>query len=538
MKGIIIYGNPMWGDNERATYCELINEASFKLIQAPKEIISHLEGEASESSKAVCSKDDTYDFETGALIALMKMCGVEKVKKAAKETFFDVTENSVNEYEEKIQALEKEIKRLTNVSDGFYKFNGRLINEIDQKNHEIISLKALKLTNESLKKENNHLKYVKSCNESTIESLENTRDLLINKNNELKKKYDEVFESDKYAKSEVGRLSIVNHRLEEEIEKLQHGYNDMIFCGGRQNGKQFKTLVELFKKTPKDKVDAAYKEAYNTTLPVWQKEVFNQMYGVYKESKEKPEPPRTLDINGTTYRKTIQLKDYSKDQLDSLIEGSRAFTRKCVDEWLYKIPTKREEMWEKILELHKENDVVIEVKKEDITTFLHEIENKIPEITWVSGDKIFETKYTIGDIYKELETHDMIYFRLWKKSILSYSSDSHIYPYRELKCIDYLPPMRWDLFKKGRIVVGLRKEHYDEFILNATKHIDSFNKHKPYNDFNYSFFIYNKDAKFIEAIGRSQFRAIKEMNNHKVVYWEDVRDNTSTMEDPYNSWSL
>jgi hypothetical protein len=32
-----------------------------------------------------CDKSDTYDFETGALIALMKMCGVKKVKKAAKK---------------------------------------------------------------------------------------------------------------------------------------------------------------------------------------------------------------------------------------------------------------------------------------------------------------------------------------------------------------------------------------------------------------------------------------------------------------------
>jgi hypothetical protein len=32
-----------------------------------------------------CSKDDTYDFETGALIALMKMCGVDKVVRACNE---------------------------------------------------------------------------------------------------------------------------------------------------------------------------------------------------------------------------------------------------------------------------------------------------------------------------------------------------------------------------------------------------------------------------------------------------------------------
>ena len=43
------------------------------------------------------------------------------------------------------------------------------------------------------------------------------------------------------------------------------------------------------------------------------------------------------------------------------------------------------------------------------------------------------------------------------------------------------------------------------------------------NYFDYSFFIFDKYAKFIETIGRSQFRAIKEMNNHKVYYWEDIR---------------
>ena len=71
---------------------------------------------------------------------------------------------------------------------------------------------------------------------------------------------------------------------------------------------------------------------------------------------------------------------------------SRVFTRKCVDEWLYKIPTKREEMWNEIFALHKENDVIIKVKREDVTTFLQEIQNRIPEITWVSGQKILEAK--------------------------------------------------------------------------------------------------------------------------------------------------
>ena len=437
MKGFMIYETPLWGDEEKVVYVQEVKEASYTLkhnIPFGSDITCYLEGMPAEEpvTKAACNKDDTYDFETGALIALMKMCGREKVAEACCEAF--PHETSGSNYRGNKQYRER-IKELREKVDGLYAYNKRLIDEIDQKNHEIISLKALKISNEALKKDNESFR--KTCeklkeeNERLKKEKEQiivAKNILYNRldkeNKELHKNIDELFESEQHTKTELGRLYFEKHRLEEEVEKLkldceklQHGYNDM----------------------------------------------------------------------------------------------------------LYKIPTKREEMWAEIFAIHKESDVIIKVKKEDIITFLHEIENRIPEITWNSCVKIFETKYTIGNIYEELKNRDTIYFRLSKETTLSYSSDQYIYPYRELKHIDYLPPMRWDLFEKGRIVVGVRKEHYDEFILNATEHIDNFNMHKPYNNFNYSFFMYDKDANFIEAIGRSQFRQIKEINNHKVVYWEDVR---------------
>ena len=319
--------------------------------------------------------------------------------------------------------------------------------------------------------------------------------------------------------TELEAKEAILNKQEETINKKEEELS--VYFGGRGNGKQYKALVELFKKIPKDKVEHAYKEAYNTVVPVWQKEFLNQMYGIHKESKEKTELPRTLDINGTVYRKSIQIKDFgeqiNKLTVDSLIEQSRAFTKKCVDEWLYKIPTKREKMWEKIFTLHKENnDVIIKVKKEDVDTFLHELENKNPEITWLSTVKLFETKYTIKNIYEELKTCDVIYFRLSKKNKLSYSSDSHIYPYRGLKCIDYLPPMRWDLFKKGRLAVKVDYDNYKEFYEACEKELGK----RPLTMFPYTFTvsICKKDGLFEIFTIEDQKKT-----GRKIVDWEDVR---------------
>ena len=353
-----------------------------------------------------CSPDDTYDFETGTLIALMKMCGAKKAAEACCEAFPNETSGSIyrenKQYRKRIKELEKE-------------------------------------------------------------------------NKELHKNIDELFEDGKHAKSEVARLSFKNHRLEEENEKLkldcerlQHGYidTDMIFCGGRQNGKQYTFLVDLFKKIDQKKVDAAYKEAYNTKLPLWQKEVFKQMCDMYEAGK------------------------------------------------FNKPPTKREEMWNDILTCGDcERSKYIEVKKEDLETFAKECNEK--KIFSISGYEFHLQKYWFDN--------DNCIFQIFRKPS-GFICATNVSFAPEDTLIDYLPPMRWDLFKKGRIVVGVRREQYEEFKEEITKQFGIINTHKPYDNFNYSFFIYDsKYAKFVESIGRSQFRAIKEMNNHKVVYWEDVR---------------
>lgn len=341
MKGIIIYEDYRGKQVVEAIKLGTVN---YKCT-SDDNWVNELSGIRMSSTQACCNKSDTYDFETGALIALMKMCGFDKSYKAIDEAF---------------------------------KYNS----------------------------------------------------------------YD-VKKSKEY---------------EEEI----------------------KALVALFKKLDQKKVDAAYKEAYNTKLPVWQKEVLNQMYDVY------------------------------------------------VDKWLYKPPTKREEMWDKIFALHKKGDVIIKVKREDVNAFLHEIENKFSEITWASGVKIFETKYTIGDIYAGLKLRDVCYFRLRKENKLSYSSDEFIYAFKSFKRIDYLPPMRWDLFKKGRIVVGCTEEEVPEFREKVVRELGNVRMEK-YSVENLHcngpirvYFHYNKDTNWLKPLLVSGIPRVK-VNNHKVVYWEDVR---------------
>lgn len=441
MKGIIIYGNPMWGDNERATYCEFMNEASFELTHyAPKTIISRLEGVPSETSKAVCSEDDSYDFETGALIALMKMCGVDKVVRACNEAF---------SYETDIKVLRKDNNNLREANKGLQEENEKLKEEI----------KCLKIKNKYLIEDiNRKFEYI----------------------TEFKRSNDVLKEE--------------NEKLKLDCEKLCHGYvdTDMIFCGGRGTGKQYKALVELFKKIDQKKVDAAYVTAYKESL------IWCTSQSSIRDFLDK----HTEQINKLT--------------VDSLIEQSRAFTQKCVDEWLYKIPTKREKMWERILELHKENDVIIVVEKEDVITFLHEIEDKIPEITWASDVKIFEAKGTIKDIYEELITHNIIYFRLSKKNKLSYSSDPDIYQYKDLEHISYLPPMRWDLFKKGRLAVKVDFDNYKEFYEACKKELGK----RPLTNFACVFTVsICKDDGFFEIFTVED----QKKTGRKIVDWEDVR---------------
>ena len=384
-----------------------------------------------------CSPEDTYDFETGALIALMKMCGKDKVIKACDELYKD------DKYKNALQEMTE--------------------------------------NNEKLIEENNYLNYVISCRESAIESLENTRDLLIDKNNELIEE---------------------NRKLKLDCEKLQHGYNDVIFCGGRQNGKQYTALVNMFKKIDQKKVDAAYKEAYNTTLPVWQKEVLKQACNIVMDKKEKR--------NG---------EQINKLTVDSLIERSRAFTRKCVDEWLYGPPTKREEMWEKILEASKCPPVEIKVAKQDIKTFLKELQDKIPEAMWNGSDDCLPSEYTNPYWFK----HDYIYFALFRnddKGKLRICYDDHKHNWIDKPVIEYIAPMRWDLFKKGRLVVKVDSDNYEDFYNKCETEIGR----KPSTRYSGTFTVYYKYEKELEEY-IFHTRPYKNTIPYakRVVNWEDVR---------------
>lgn len=326
-----------------------------------------------------CSPEDTYDFETGALIALMKMCGRDKVIKACDELYKD------DNYKNALQ-------------------------EVTENNEKLIE-------------ENNHLKYVKSCNESTIESLENTRDLLINKNNELI----------------------------EENKKHQHE-NDLCKC----SEKALKCSVDYLNKT----IAKLNKEAYNTKLPVWQKEALNQMYG----------KPRT----------------------------------------------KREEMWEKILGVTKGSSVEIKVVKQDITTFLRELQDKRPEVRW-NGSDCLPVDLSVPDWFK----HDYIYFFLFRNYDkgnlrLCYGVKPHSCPSWVRIKVDYLPPMHWDLFKKGRLAVKVTYENYKEFYEACEKELGKKPTAMYCGDFTVS--ICKKDGNFEIFTMEDQKKT-----GRKIVNWEDVR---------------
>lgn len=434
MKGIIIFEDT--NPTLKNVYCININNSDVTMNIRPEAVYT-LTGVRDGMKTAACNKDDTYDFETGALIALMKMCGADKVKKAAKETFFGVAENSVNEYEEKIHALE------------------------------------------------------------------NTRDLLTNKNNELieeiKRLKEKLEKRKKLMNTMFGLRSIAyeskvteNAELKQQVEKLEKENKDLKAANCAKailNGKLLKDY---------DTARSAY-------------EIISEKYADLTEKvKELEEENEKLKLDC----EKLQHGYIDRDRILSLLESSKyviPYTDKSS-----KPLTKREKMWEKIFALHKKNDVIIEVKKEDVNTFLHEIEDKFPEITWLSGVKIFETKYTIKDVYFELKSHDVIYFRLSRATKLTYTSDPHIYPYRELKIIDYLPPMRWDLFKKGRLAVKVDYDNYKEFYEACEKELGKKPSFIYTGDFTVS--ICKKDGNFEIFTMEDQKKT-----GRKIVDWEDVR---------------
>ena len=487
MKGFYIFEEAFLKD--AVTCLKLSNiEHTFKCefgktITEEVDLHALIEGTASKSR---CNKEDSYDFEIGALISLMKICGRDKVTKACDKLYKD------NNYKNALQETTE--------------------------------------NNEKLIEENNYLKYVISCRESAIESLENTRDLLINKNNELIEEKEKLqheynlcknsenalkcsvdylnktiaklnaaiygYKEDLYKVAErCKELEEENEKLKLDCEKLQHGYNDMIFCGGRQNGKQYTFLKKLFKSISKDKVEAAYKEAYNTELPLWQKEVLNQMYSIHQKSKEK------IELQGFH----IEAKPLHNDQLDSLIEESIAVTRKSFDEWLYGPKTKRAEMWNNILACDCEHSKYVKVKKEDLEAFAKECNEK--KIFSISGYEFHTQEFWFAD--------DRCIFQIFRKPAGFICAHRVCFVFKDT-IIDYLPPMRWDLFKKGRLAVKVKPNNYKEFYEACEKEIGK----KPSTYFwdNVTISISKKDGNFEIFTMEDQKKT-----GRKIVNWEDVR---------------
>lgn len=262
-----------------------------------------------------------------------------------------------------------------------------------------------------------------------------------------------------------------NEKLKLDCEKLQHGYinTDVIFCGGRQNGKQYTLLVDLFKKIDQKKVDAAYKEAYNTKLPVWQREFWKEALSIYKP------------------------------------------------------PTKREQMWNDILACDCEHSKYVKVKKEYLETFAKECNEK--KIFSIIGYEFHPKEFWFYD--------DSCIFQIFRKPAGFICAKSVSYVFKDT-VVDYLPPMRWDLFKKGRRIIRVTPDNLDEFMTKCSKELGGIMRPilKRYKDFTYSLVMIsdyhydNKPTVHImtpEDLVRNQHENPKKYSDKKIVDWEDVR---------------
>ena len=84
------------------------------------------------------------------------------------------------------------------------------------------------------------------------------------------------------------------------------------------------------------------------------------------------------------------------------------------------------------------------------------------------------------------------------------------------KTINYLPPMRWDLFKKGRLAVKVTPDNYKEFYEACEKVLGK----EPWTVYtgDYTVSICKKDGLFEVFTVEHQKQTGK-----KIVNWEDVR---------------
>lgn len=121
MKGFIIFE-----DFKKLVNCEEILDGDYNCVISDYPngtfggIINRVTG-------ATCNKDDTYDFEVGALIALMKMCGVDKVVRACNEAFSEDTfKTYATKYERELNTLKKDFDKVRDLKEFYKKNYGKL----------------------------------------------------------------------------------------------------------------------------------------------------------------------------------------------------------------------------------------------------------------------------------------------------------------------------------------------------------------------------------------------------------------------------
>lgn len=385
MKGIIINeGSPLL-ENKYVNAC-YIQYADLTVQLALDEGVQYcLSGVRNKSAGACCSKHDTYDFETGALIALMKMCGLEKSAKAYAEIFDDTAYGDALIERDN---LKEQVKDL-------WGYNNGLIRKIEQENRENISLKK---DSESFRKRCEKLK-------EENERLYEIRDLLTNKNNELMEKNERLNKS-------ICAKGVLNGKLLKDYNAAQSTYEIMV--------EKSADLMDKVKKLEEE--NEKLQHGYIDT---------DMMYSIYKESREKAE----LDGYGITFS------------------------------WELKVPTKREKMWDEIL---KEGRTPVYVERKDVHDFLEECQ--IAGVKWTSGKMPLETMpFHMSDGYDGLYFFVMTSLDISKckhgtkgfRHVMSWwvtASDEEV-----RNSIKYIPPMRWDLFEKGRLAVKVNYNNYKEF---------------------------------------------------------------------------
>jgi len=186
-------------------------------------------------------------------------------------------------------------------------------------------------------------------------------------------------------------------------------------------------------------------------------------------------------------------------------------------------------MWAEILTNDK---VVVKVRKEDINIFLKEIETRNDVIRWITNLKPTEA-LTNPVLNRNAHSKEHCYFylesncRLWYDT---YLQDNH----KDFIQIDYLPPMRWDLFKKGRRIIRVTPDKLDEFMKKCSIKLGGIMMPnlKRYKEFTHVFVMisdYHYDNKPTihimtpEDLVRNQHENPKKYSDKKIVDWEDVR---------------